>query len=324
MNYLCLWLFLLRSRMRIYSIMLLAGLLLFVCDGCGGRKVVKPKKKKVRRVEYRHKKDTTVIDSLLCDSIDSLTTDSILTNLDTLSIPSTLDSLAKIDLQNYLFISSNFVEVRSLIPDLIEEIRYNSDYNFVGRKIDGYMENVALLTHVACDSLVKVADELRAQGYRLKIYDAYRPQRAVEHFRSWVMNGDIKMKADFYPDKSKSVLFKEGYISSHSKHCRGSTIDMTLCDNDGNDLDMGGSFDLFSETSHSDYVETLSDAQITNRSLLRDAMERHGFVIATTEWWHFSLKDEPFVDRSFDFPVASMQTLDAMELLAISRDGKLP
>lgn len=298
-------------------VMIVAGGLVVGCDGCRQMRVVP--KKKVRRVEYRHGKDSIRIDTLISDSVVTDSIDSLVLALDTLDITVGVDSLFELDKQNFLFISQNFVEVKSFIPDLIEEIRYNSDYNFVGRKIDGYMESVALMTRAACDSLVKVAEELRPKGYRLKIYDAYRPQRAVEHFRNWVMNADVKMKADFYPEKEKSVLFKEGYISSKSKHCRGSTVDLTLCDKDGNELDMGGTFDLFSERSHSDYTDSLSVEQIANRQLLREAMERHGFVIATTEWWHFSLKEEPFKEQGFDFPVASMKTLDGLELLVASR-----
>lgn len=255
---------------------------------------------------------TIVVDTLSGDTImelsDTLSADSasIESPADTVSADTVLDEKA----EERKFIKEHFVEVRSLIPDLIEEIRYNSNHNFVGKRIRGYEESVSLLTKEAALALKEVADELRPKGYRIKIYDSYRPRDAVEHFRSWVGNpSDTLTKSEFYPEKDKSVLFQEGYISSRSRHCHGSTIDMTLCTTSGQELDMGGTFDLFSERSHSDYTETLTSSQISNRSLLRSTMEKHGFVIANTEWWHFRLAKEPFPDREFNFPVASLAKL---------------
>ena len=255
---------------------------------------------------------TIVVDTLCGDTImelpDSSLTDSVATEepSDTVSADTVVDEKA----EERRFIKEHFVEVKSMIPDLIEEIRYNSTHNFVGRRINGYEESVALLTKEAALALKEVADELRPKGYRIKIYDSYRPQDAVEHFRSWVVNpSDTLTKSEFYPDKEKSVLFQEGYISSRSRHCHGSTIDMTLCTMSGQELDMGGTFDLFSERSHSDHTETLTSSQLSNRSLLRSTMEKHGFVIATTEWWHFRLGKEPFPDKAFNFHVASLSKL---------------
>lgn len=294
----------------------LSALLLMVCscESCGDRpNTAKKKQKKVRRVEYR-RSVTSDSDTLLTDTvdtvaaIDSLLTDSVETEAEDSIEP--IDSAMAAKLAEMEFAVKHFVEVKKLIPDLIEEIRYNSDHNFVGRRIAGYEESVALLTKECAEALKKVADELREEGYRLKIYDAYRPDDAVQDFRKWVGNmKDQKMKDEFYPDIEKSELFKAGYISSRSKHCHGSTIDMTLCDQKGNELDMGGHFDFFSETSHSDHTESLTEEQQENRKLLREAMERNGFKIANTEWWHFSLIEEPYPKENFNFPVKSLSNM---------------
>lgn len=294
----------------------LSALLLMVCscESCGDRpNTAKKKQKKVRRVEYRRSVPSDS-DTLLADTvdtiatIDSLLTDSVETEAEDSVEP--IDSAMAAKLAEMEFAVKHFVEVKKLIPDLIEEIRYNSDHNFVGRRIAGYEESVALLTKECAEALKKVADELREEGYRLKIYDAYRPDDAVQDFRKWVGNmKDQKMKDEFYPDIEKSELFKAGYISSRSKHCHGSTVDMTLCDQKGNELDMGGHFDFFSETSHSDHTESLTEEQQENRKLLREAMERNGFKIANTEWWHFSLIEEPYPKENFNFPVKSLSNM---------------
>lgn len=294
----------------------LSALLLMVCscESCGDRpNTAKKKQKKVRRVEYR-RSVTSDSDTLLTDTvdtvaaIDSLQTDSVETEAEDSIEP--IDSAMAAKIAEMEFAVKHFVEVKKLIPDLIEEIRYNSDHNFVGRRIAGYEESVALLTKECAEALKKVADELREEGYRLKIYDAYRPDDAVQDFRKWVGNmKDQKMKDEFYPDIEKSELFKAGYISSRSKHCHGSTVDMTLCDQKGNELDMGGHFDFFSETSHSDHTESLTEEQQENRKLLREAMERNGFKIANTEWWHFSLIEEPYPKENFNFPVKSLSNM---------------
>lgn len=252
--------------------------------------------------------DSSKTDSTL---VDTVSTDIVVeeTPVDSTS----LEELSTAMTEEQQFIYDHFVEVKSVIPDVIEDIRYNTSHNFVGRRISGYEESVALLTKEASEALKIVADELRPKGYRIKIFDAYRPQSAVNHFRSWVGNlSDTIAKAEFYPDKDKSVLFEEGYISSRSRHCNGSTIDMTICTKDGRELDMGGSFDLFSERSSPSHTESLTTTQIANRSILRSVMESHGFVSATTEWWHFRLNKEPFPDRSFNFNVASISKLTGL------------
>ena len=165
---------------------------------------------------------------------------------------------------------------------------------------------MALLSKEAAKALKQVSDELVKKGYRLKIYDAYRPQSAVDHFLRWSYDvKDSRMKEYFYPDLDKAVLFKEGYIAEKSSHTRGSTVDLTIFDMEsGKELDMGSTFDLFAEISHSDYSE-ISDEQKANRALLRTTMVAHGFEPYAEEWWHFTLKDEPYPNTYFTFPVNS-------------------
>lgn len=199
---------------------------------------------------------------------------------------------------------SDFTLITDVIPDAILEIRYYSSYNFVGERIDGYMAPVAIMTVKAANALKEVSDELAEKGYRLKIYDAYRPQRAVNHFIRWAENvEDVRMKPYFYPDVPKSELFERQYIMARSGHSRGSTVDLTLLDmKTGKDLDMGGVFDWFGELSHPDY-ENITAEQKANRLILREAMLKHGFAPLDSEWWHFTLKNEPYPDTYFDFPI---------------------
>ena len=200
--------------------------------------------------------------------------------------------------------ASDFVLLSDAVPDAILEIRYYSTYNFVGARIDGYEEPVALLTKEAAAALKEVSDDVIAQGYRLKIYDAYRPQKAVDHFVRWAEDtADVKMKEYFYPDLEKDVLFPLGYIAEHSGHSRGSTVDLTLFDmTTEKEADMGGTFDFFGELSHPDYKD-ITDEQYANRMILREAMLRHGFKPLDEEWWHFTLENEPYPDTYFTFPV---------------------
>ncbi len=201
---------------------------------------------------------------------------------------------------------TDFVLLSDAVPDAILEIRYFSTYNFVGEKIEGYEEPLAFLTKEAAAALKEVSDELVEKGYRLKIYDAYRPQEAVTHFSDWARDPDATdMKEYFYPELEKDVLFPQGYIAEHSGHSRGSTVDLTLFDmRTEKEVDMGGTFDYFGELSHPDYTD-ITEEQYANRMLLRDVMMAHGFEPVDTEWWHFTLKDEPFPDTYFTFPVNS-------------------
>lgn len=201
--------------------------------------------------------------------------------------------------------ATGFVSITDVIPDAMLDIRYYSTYNFVGERINGYEQPVALLSKEAASALKNAADELREQGCRIKIYDAYRPQSAVDHFASWASDtSDTKMKEYFYPDLDKSVLFDLGYIAYSSGHSRGCTVDLTLFDMDsGKDLDMGGTFDYFGERSRTDY-SGLTDEQRKNRYILKDAMTANGFEPFASEWWHFSLADEPYPNTYFNFPVS--------------------
>ena len=202
--------------------------------------------------------------------------------------------------------ASDFVLLSEAVPDVILEIRYYSTYNFVGDRIDGYEEPVALLTKEAAVALKEVSDELLEKGYRLKIYDAYRPQMAVTNFVEWAQDEeDTRMKEYFYPELEKDVLFPQGYIAEHSGHSRGSTVDLTLFDmTTEKEVDMGGTFDYFGELSHPDYKD-ITDEQYENRMILREAMMNHGFKPLEEEWWHFTLEDEPFPDTYFTFPINS-------------------
>ncbi len=201
---------------------------------------------------------------------------------------------------------SGFVVLSDYVPDIVQEIRYYSTYNFIGERIDGYEEPCALLTVEAARALKQVSSELFVQGYRLKIFDAYRPECAVRQFVLWgIEDQDIRMKPYFYPELEKQELFAKGYIAKRSSHSRGSAVDLTLLDmRTGRELDMGSPFDLFSEASHPDY-RGITDEQYENRMTLRNAMLRHGFQPIDCEWWHFSLRDEPYPDTYFAFPVSA-------------------
>ena len=199
--------------------------------------------------------------------------------------------------------SDGFVRVDGLIPDVVQDIRYAGPENFVGRVVDGYEAPVALLTREAAEALARVADALRPQGLRLCVYDAYRPEPAVADFVRWALDPeDNRMCAAFYPSIPKEELFGRDYIAKRSSHSRGSAVDLTLIDAAGEPLDMGGAFDLFDPVS-AHGAKGLTAEQRANRKLLRDAMERQGFGAYRAEWWHYTLKNEPFPDQIFAFPV---------------------
>lgn len=201
---------------------------------------------------------------------------------------------------------SGFVVLADFVPSIVQEIRYHSSYNFIGERIDGYEEPIALLTKEAARALKSVAGELIVQGYRLKVFDAYRPACAVKHFVLWgIEDQDIRMKPYFYPELEKQELFAKGYIAKQSSHSRGSAVDLTLLDmKTGKEVDMGSPFDLFSEASHPDY-RGVTEEQYENRMRLQRVMVRNGFQPIDCEWWHFALRDEPYPDTYFAFPVSS-------------------
>ncbi len=199
---------------------------------------------------------------------------------------------------------NRFVLVSDVIPEVIQEIRYYCAYNFVGKRIDSYHAPVAILSIEAAKALKNASDNFISQGYYIKIFDAYRPQSAVNHFIRWSQDkNDEKMKAIFYPHTNKEDLFKLGYIVERSSHSRGSTLDMTIIDaKTGKEVDTGSPFDLFDEISHIDSNKITLEQRL-NREIIKDTMERNGFNSYSTEWWHYTLHDEPYPDTYFDFPV---------------------
>ena len=201
---------------------------------------------------------------------------------------------------------SGFVLLTDYVPQVIQEIRYFTTYNFVGERIDGYEEPCALVTAEAARALKSASNELGVLGYRLKVFDAYRPVPAVKHFMFWALeDADVRMKPYFYPDIEKEDTIALGYIARQSSHSRGSTVDLTLFDMaTGKEVDMGTPFDFFGEPSHAE-SRSITDEQYDNRMLLRHVMMRNGFEPYAYEWWHFTLKDEPYPDTYFSFPVSS-------------------
>lgn len=200
-----------------------------------------------------------------------------------------------------------FVYVDDVVPGIALEIRYFSDHNFVGRRIDGYGAARCILTKEAAEALKGVQEDLGRFGLGLKIFDAYRPQRAVDHFVRWAKDlGAVQMKTEFYPGVEKQDLFKDGYIDRKSGHSRGSTVDLTIIAMDGQkpgaELDMGSHFDYFGPQSWPDFLEIRPD-QRAHRMLLQNVMKKHGFKPYAREWWHFTLANEPFPDTYFDFPI---------------------
>ncbi len=205
--------------------------------------------------------------------------------------------------------ASGFVLVSDVIPDAVLDIRYYSTFNFLGERVDGYEEPVALLTKEAADALKEVSDEAISMGYRLRIFDCYRPQAAVDHFVRWAdKNRELAMKNYFYPEVDKKNLFQEGFVALKSGHSRGSTVDLTLMRmQDQKDIDVGGTFDYFGKLSWSEHKDSITEEQIKNREMLRSLMMRHGFKPLAEEWWHFTLENEPYPDTYFTFPVSAGQ-----------------
>ena len=196
-----------------------------------------------------------------------------------------------------------FVDAATVVPGLVEDMRYAGAHNFVGRPIDGYEAARCWLTQPTAVALAAVARDLAPRGLVLKVFDCYRPTRAVANFMRWAHDlNDTAGKAEFYPQVDKRTLFHDGYISSRSGHSRGSTIDLTLAEAGGRELDMGTPFDFFSPRSSPGDPNVSSDAR-ANRALLAAAMRHRGFRPYAKEWWHFTLAGEPFPATYFDFPV---------------------
>ncbi len=203
---------------------------------------------------------------------------------------------------------SAFVDAATMVPGLIVDMRYAGAHNFVGRPVDGYEKPRCLLTQAAAAALADVARDLAPRGLVIKVFDCYRPTRAVANFVRWAGDlADVAGKAEFYPDVGKRTLFRDGYIAARSGHSRGSTVDLTLAQAGGreldrHELDMGTPFDFFSPRSWT-AAASISPAARAKRAVLAAAMRRRGFRPYAKEWWHFSLSREPFPDTYFDFPV---------------------
>jgi len=197
-----------------------------------------------------------------------------------------------------------FVYLTDIVPDVILEIRYYSTSNFMGTRVDYYHAPVAIITRKAAQALALVSNELRAQGYAVKVFDAYRPQGATDHFIRWGQDEeDVLLKKYYYPDLTKSQLFSEVYLGVRSAHTRGSTVDLTLVSiKTGMNVDMGSDFDFFGPISHHG-SKLVTEEQANNRLILKTAMERAGFRAYEKEWWHYSLINEPFPKTYFTFPV---------------------
>ena len=195
-----------------------------------------------------------------------------------------------------------FSYVSEIDATIKKELRYATSNNFIGKPIDGYLKDSLIISTPAAKALKKIQTKLMLSGLSLKIFDAYRPQQAVDHFVRWakVMN-DTLMKQLYYPDVQKSELFTLGFIASKSGHTRGSTIDLSIVDVKTNkEVDMGSSYDFFGEKSHPFYKK-ITEAQMKNRMLLRTIMIKNGFIPYDNEWWHFTLKDEPYPTTYFNF-----------------------
>lgn len=200
----------------------------------------------------------------------------------------------------------HFVYIEEIIPDAQVDLRYFTDKNFLGRRVAGFEASRCIITGQAAEALKKVQEELKTFGLGLKIFDAYRPQRAVDDFVKWCNDlQDTRTKAAYYPRLEKKDLMPEGYISPRSGHSRGATVDLTIGYADGEtfrELDMGTAFDFFGPEAWSD-SPVVPATQRAHRLLLKIIMEKHGFIQYPKEWWHFTLKNEPFPSTYFDFPI---------------------
>ena len=199
-----------------------------------------------------------------------------------------------------------FVDISNTIPNIEIEARYFSEDNFIGQRIKGYESPKCFLSKKAATALAEIQAELNVFGLGLKVYDAYRPQQAVDHFVAWAKDlSDTKMKSKYYPDVDKTNLFRDGYIAKKSGHSRGSTVDLTivsLSTRAPQELDMGTAWDFFSPISWSSSM-AVTPSQRANRMLLKTLMIKYGFKPIDEEWWHFTLRNEPFPNQYFNFAV---------------------
>ena len=207
-------------------------------------------------------------------------------------------------LTSFQNLPKGFVYLETIDTSIKKELKYFSHQNFIGKPINGYQKNVLIVTEKAALALHRIQQIVLKEGYSLKIFDAYRPQQAVDHFVKWAsVLEDTLMKQKYYPRIPKSKLFQLGYIASKSGHSRGSTVDLTLINIETNqELDMGSPYDFFGNESHPHYKKN-SRAQLANRLFLRKVMLENGFKPYENEWWHFTLLKEPFPTTYFNFPV---------------------
>lgn len=220
-------------------------------------------------------------------------------------VGSSTDSvLQQMQMEKKNHLPQGFVYLDEVIPTAQYEIRYYGDNNFVGKRIDGYKAPLAIFSRTAATALKAVSEDLAKKGYILKIYDAYRPQTAVNHFVRWSQNAvDTKMKQQYYPRLDKRNLFKLGFIAKKSGHSRGSTVDLTIVNKEtGAEVDMGSPFDFFGDISYYD-TPLINKTQKANRAILKEAMVKQGFKPYSKEWWHFTLIKEPYPKQYFDFKV---------------------
>lgn len=197
---------------------------------------------------------------------------------------------------------SPLVRLADIDPTIGQDPRYASDNNFMGRTIRGYLAPQVMLTREAAVALKHAQKLAQEKGYSILVYDGYRPQQAVDHFVEWGADlADTLNKAAYYPDVPKAELFDRGYIAARSGHSRGSTADLTLT-KEGEPLEMGTPFDFFDELSHTENPAITGEA-MANRMLLKEIMESAGFRNYVNEWWHYTLKDEPYPDTYFDLPI---------------------
>jgi D-alanyl-D-alanine dipeptidase len=222
-----------------------------------------------------------------------------------------------------------FVALSDVDRTILHDIRYFTPHNFIGVPIDGYKQKLCIVTRPAAEALRTAQSRLLRQGYTLKVYDCYRPQRAVDHFVRWAQDlDDQRMKTEFYPRVDKSTLFEDGYIAERSGHSRGSTVDLTVVKLPArpskpyrpgqplvpcyapqderfpdDSVDMGTGYDCFDTLSHT-LDPRIQGRQRANRLLLKDTLAAVGFVNYENEWWHYTYRPEVFPDTYFDFPVS--------------------
>jgi D-alanyl-D-alanine dipeptidase len=213
-------------------------------------------------------------------------------------------TLILISFKTHAQLPEGFVYVTNEIPSIKTELRYFSENNFVGSIIDGYKANTTILTKEATIALKNVQEQLLKKNLSLKIYDAYRPQKAVNYFWKWSKNlNDTLMKQQYYPNLKKHDIFTRQFIAKYSRHSSGSTVDVTIVDNvTGKELDMGTPYDFFGEESSINF-KGINETQQKNRMLLLQIMLRNEFRNYPKEWWHYTLKNEPFKNHYFNFDV---------------------